>query len=69
MAAEGIVLTETYAMAPAATVCGWMIPSPDARYFSIGRIGRDQVHDYARRRGEDVAAVEARLRPWLGYET
>jgi len=68
VAREGIVLTETFAMAPAATVCGWMIPSPHARYFSIGRIGRDQVVDYARRRGEDAGAVEARLRPWLGYE-
>ncbi len=55
-------------MHPAASICGWMLPHPEARYFSIGRIGRDQVVDYARRRGEDPAAIETRLRPWLGYE-
>ena len=69
VAREGVSLTETFAMSPAATVSGWLIPNPEARYFSIGRIGRDQVTDYARRRGEDAVVIEARLRPWLGYES
>lgn len=69
VAREGVSLTETFAMSPAATVSGWLIPAPEARYFSIGRIGRDQVHDCARRRGEDALVIEARLRPWLGYES
>ena len=66
---EGVVLTETFAMSPAATVSGFLFPHAEARYFSIGRIGRDQVADYARRRGEDALVIEARLRPWLGYES
>ncbi len=69
VAHEGVSLTETFAMSPAATVSGWLIPNPEAKYFSIGRIGRDQVTDYARRRGEDALVIEARLRPWLGYES
>jgi 5-methyltetrahydrofolate--homocysteine methyltransferase len=47
----GIRLTETFAMAPAAAVCGWYFSHPEARYLTVGRIGSDQVEDYARRKG------------------
>ena len=64
----GLALTETYAMTPAASVSGIYLAHPEARYFSVGRIGRDQVEDYAarkgsrRRRGRALAATESRLR-------
>jgi 5-methyltetrahydrofolate--homocysteine methyltransferase len=64
----GIELTETFAMTPAAAVSGIYIHHPQARYFSVGRLARDQVEDYARRKGMDVAEVERWLRPNLGYE-
>jgi 5-methyltetrahydrofolate--homocysteine methyltransferase len=59
----GISLTETYAMLPAASVSGIYIHHPEARYFSLGRIGRDQLEDYAARRGWTVAEAERWLRP------
>jgi 5-methyltetrahydrofolate--homocysteine methyltransferase len=55
-------------MTPAAAVSGIYIHHPQARYFSVGRLARDQVEDYARRKGMDVAEVERWLRPNLGYE-
>ena len=55
-------------MAPASSVCGLYFAHPEARYFAVGRIGRDQVVDYARRKGEDVTTVETWLRPWLAYD-
>jgi 5-methyltetrahydrofolate--homocysteine methyltransferase len=55
-------------MHPAASVSGYYFWHPRARYFGVGRIGRDQVRDYARRKGMDVAAVERWLAPNLGYE-
>jgi len=64
----GITLTESFAMHPAASVSGYYFWHPEARYFGVGRIGRDQVRDYARRKGMDVAAVERWLAPNLGYE-
>jgi len=64
----GIKLTESYAMHPAASVCGFYFSHPEAKYFGIGRIGRDQVADYAARRGEIFEVVEKRLGPNLGYE-
>ncbi|HLW35658.1 MAG TPA: methionine synthase, partial [Chthoniobacterales bacterium] len=64
----GIKLTESYAMHPAASVSGFYFSHPDSKYFGVGQIGRDQVEDYANRRGEPVAAVEKRLGPNLGYE-
>ncbi|HLY85017.1 MAG TPA: methionine synthase [Gaiellaceae bacterium] len=64
----GIALTETFAMTPAASVSGIYLAHPDARYFSVGRIDRDQVSDYAAREGVSVAEAETRLRPNLGYE-
>ncbi len=64
----GITLTESYAMWPAASVSGWYFAHPKAAYFGLGRIGRDQVHDYARRKGADLKAIERWLSPVLGYD-
>jgi 5-methyltetrahydrofolate--homocysteine methyltransferase len=64
----GIRLTDTFAMMPAASVSGLYLAHPAARYFSIGHIGRDQVVDYAARKGTDVATVERWLAPHLSYE-
>ncbi|HJQ02326.1 MAG TPA: methionine synthase [Jatrophihabitans sp.] len=60
-------LTESFAMTPAASVSGLIFAHPDSRYFTVGRIGKDQVEDYAERRGMDVAEVEHWLRPNLAY--
>jgi 5-methyltetrahydrofolate--homocysteine methyltransferase len=65
----GIELTETYAMIPAAAVSGIYLAHPQARYFSVGRLGRDQVEDYAARKGMPVEEAERWLGPNLGYET
>jgi 5-methyltetrahydrofolate--homocysteine methyltransferase len=65
----GITLTENFAMLPTAAVSGYYFWHPDARYFGVGRIGRDQVEDYARRKGMDRTAVERWLRPNLAYES
>ena len=64
----GISLTESFAMQPAASVSGIYLAHPEARYFNVGRIGRDQVEDYAGRKGVSVAQVEAWLHPSLSYE-
>jgi 5-methyltetrahydrofolate--homocysteine methyltransferase len=64
----GIRLTETFAMRPAASVCGFYIAHPQARYFALGRIGRDQVLDYHRRKGMDLRTVERWLAPNLAYD-
>ena len=61
-------LTETLAMYPAASVSGLYLSHPDARYFAVGPIGRDQVQDYARRLQTGVAAIERRLSPNLAYD-
>jgi 5-methyltetrahydrofolate--homocysteine methyltransferase len=66
--ATGIHLTENFAMFPAASVSGLYFAHPEARYFSVDRITRDQVEDYARRKGMTVAEVERWLSPNLGYE-
>ncbi|MEX5215071.1 MAG: methionine synthase [Nitrospiraceae bacterium] len=63
-----ITLTESLAMYPAASVSGWYFAHPEARYFGVGKIGRDQVEDYARRKGMTVAEIERWLAPNLGYE-
>ena len=52
----GIQLTETFAMLPTAAVSGWYFSHPGARYFAVGKIGRDQVEDYASRKGWSVEA-------------
>ena len=61
----GLELTETYATMPAASVSGIYFAHPEARYFSVGRIGPDQVADYAARKGVSVLQVEQWLRPNL----
>ena len=63
----GVSLTENFAMLPAASVSGMYFNHPQAKYFSVGKIGRDQVEDYARRKGTPVTEVERWLRPYLGY--
>jgi 5-methyltetrahydrofolate--homocysteine methyltransferase len=67
-AATGIELTESLAMTPAAAVCGWYVGHPEAKYFAVGNVGRDQVLDYAQRRGMSVAEVERWLAPNLDYD-
>jgi len=63
----GVQLTESYAMTPAASVSGWYLAHPSAKYFGIGRIGRDQVEDYARRKDWSIEEAERWLAPNLGY--
>ncbi|MDD5240928.1 MAG: methionine synthase [Sulfuricella sp.] len=65
--AVGITLTESYAMLPTAAVSGFYFAHPESTYFALGKIGRDQVEDYARRKGWDVATAEKWLAPALGY--
>jgi 5-methyltetrahydrofolate--homocysteine methyltransferase len=66
--ALGVTLTESFAMAPAASVSGLYLAHPEARYFAVGRIGRDQVEDLATRKGWTRAEAERWLAPSLGYE-
>ena len=65
----GIRLTETFAMYPAAAVCGWIFSHPEARYFTVGRIGTDQLEDYRRRKGAETAEVERWLAPVFDTES
>ncbi|MGH8516579.1 MAG: methionine synthase, partial [Panacagrimonas sp.] len=64
----GMQLTESMAMWPAAAVSGWYFAHPESQYFVLGRIDRDQVEDYARRKGWDLRTAEKWLAPNLGYE-
>ena len=64
----GITLTESFAMLPAAAVSGWYFAHPDAKYFAVGKIGKDQVEDYARRKGMELRTMERWLSPNLNYE-
>ncbi len=64
----GMTLTESYAMHPGAAVSGWYFSHPQARYINVGRVDRDQIEDYARRKGLKVSEVERWLSPNLGYE-
>jgi 5-methyltetrahydrofolate--homocysteine methyltransferase len=64
----GLELTETFAMMPGAAVSGIYLAHPRARYFSVGRLGRDQVEDYAARKGMPLEDAERWLSPNLGYE-
>jgi 5-methyltetrahydrofolate--homocysteine methyltransferase len=64
----GIALTESCAMMPAASVSGLYFAHPQAKYFNVGRIGRDQLDDYAKRKGMDVAEAERWLASNLAYE-
>ncbi|GIX22137.1 MAG: methionine synthase [Gammaproteobacteria bacterium] len=61
----GVTLTESWAMWPAASVSGWYFAHPEARYFGVGRIGRDQLEDYARRKGIELEQAERDLAPLL----
>ena len=64
----GMALTESCAMTPAASVSGLLFAHPSSRYFTVGRIGRDQAEDYARRCGISLTEAERWLRPNLAYE-
>ncbi len=64
----GITHTETYAVSPAASVSGLYLAHPQARYFSVGKVDREQIEDYAKRRGVSVAEAERWLAPVLGYD-
>jgi 5-methyltetrahydrofolate--homocysteine methyltransferase len=64
----GIRLTESYAMYPTAAVSGWYLSHPEARYFAVGKIDREQVEDYARRKGMELAEAQRWLSANLGYE-
>jgi 5-methyltetrahydrofolate--homocysteine methyltransferase len=64
----GVSLTESFAMLPTAAVSGWYFAHPQAHYFGVGRIDRDQVRSYAQRKGMTLAEAERWLAPNLGYE-
>jgi 5-methyltetrahydrofolate--homocysteine methyltransferase len=64
----GITLTENFAMYPAASVSGFYFSHPGSKYFAVGKIGRDQVEDYSRRKGLDLRTVERWLSPNLNYD-
>jgi 5-methyltetrahydrofolate--homocysteine methyltransferase len=63
----GVRLTESFAMWPASSVSGYYLAHPDSSYFAVGRIGKDQVEDYARRKGMSVQVIEKWLSPNLYY--
>jgi 5-methyltetrahydrofolate--homocysteine methyltransferase len=63
----GITLTESYAMYPASSVSGWYFSHPESRYFPVGKIFKDQVEDYARRKNMPLEEIEKWLAPVLGY--
>ncbi|HEY4123934.1 MAG TPA: vitamin B12 dependent-methionine synthase activation domain-containing protein, partial [Rhizomicrobium sp.] len=67
-AKAGIKLTESYAMWPGSAVSGFYFSHPESRYFGTGKIERDQVQDYARRKGWDMATAERWLGPILNYD-
>jgi len=64
----GMRLTESFAMWPPAAVSGFYLSHPESTYFAVGKVGRDQVEDYARRSGMPVSEVEKWLAPYLAYE-
>lgn len=63
----GVRITESFAMWPASSVSGFYFAHPDSRYFGVGKINKDQVEDYARRKGMEVEQIERWLRPILSY--
>jgi 5-methyltetrahydrofolate--homocysteine methyltransferase len=65
----GITITESFAMLPTAAVSGFYFSHPDAKYFGTGKIQKDQVEDYAQRKGDEIAVVERWLAPVLDYDT
>ena len=64
----GIILTESLAMFPASSVCGWYFSHPESKYFGVGKIEKDQVEDYAKRKGMPLEEIERWLRPVLEYD-
>ncbi|MTD28962.1 methionine synthase [Erwinia sorbitola] len=64
----GMKLTESFAMWPGAAVSGWIFSHPDSKYFAVAQLQRDQIEDYARRKGMPVTEVERWLAPNLGYD-
>ena len=64
----GIILTESLAMYPASSVCGWYFANPESKYFGVGKIAKDQVEDYAKRKNMPVEEIERWLRPQLDYD-
>ena len=67
-AATGIKLTESCAMYPASSVSGWYFNHPDSKYFGVGKLGKDQVTDYAKRKGFTLPETEKWLGPYLDYD-
>lgn len=67
-AATGITLTESNAMHPASSVSGLYFSHPESKYFAVGKLGKDQVADYATRKGMAVADAEKWLGPYLDYD-
>ena len=63
-----ISLTESLAMYPAASVCGLYFAHPESKYFTVGKIGKDQVDDYRKRKGISMNEAEKWLRPILNYD-
>ena len=61
----GIILTESLAMDPPASVCGWYIAHPKSHYFGLGKIGKDQLEDYAKRKGMSIEEAQKWLSPVL----
>ncbi len=66
--ATGVKLTESFAMWPGASVCGLYFSHPESHYFGVGKIERDQVEDYARRKGQTLIETERWLAPILNYD-
>ena len=64
----GVTVTESYAMLPAAAVSGFYLAHPQSQYFAVGKLARDQVEDYARRKSMPVADIERWLAPYLAYD-
>ncbi|WP_090205549.1 methionine synthase [Ectothiorhodospira magna] len=64
----GMTLTDSYAMSPASSVSGFYFSHPESRYFAVGKLNRDQVEDYARRKGMPLEVAERWLAPNLGYD-
>ncbi|MDB5982118.1 MAG: metH, partial [Pseudomonas sp.] len=65
---SGVTLTESYAMFPAASVSGWYFAHPEAQYFAVGKVDKDQVESYTARKGQPLSVTERWLAPNLGYD-
>ncbi|WP_416467270.1 methionine synthase [Pseudomonas sp. LFS044] len=65
---SGVFLTEHFAMFPAAAVSGWYFAHPQAQYFAVGKVDKDQIDSYSARKGQDISVTERWLAPNLGYD-